>query len=257
MVSDTVIKFADMAVKKRDFLSKSISRYFILSLLAGLYVGLGIVLIYSIGGPLSDAESPGLKALMGASFGIALTLVIFAGSELFTGNNMTMTIGLLTKKTTFIDLIKIWVVCYLGNLTGALLLSALISAAGVFHSDPLHEPLLVKTALIKGTYPFWVAFIKAFLCNILVCLAVWTSARTENDMAKIALIFWCLFGFIGSGYEHSIANMTVLGVSALISDSVTIGHFVHNMIPATLGNAASGVLFGAVYWFISNKDEEE
>lgn len=254
MVQDTVIKFAEMAVKKRDFLNKSVMRYFMLSVLAGLYVGLGIVLIFSIGGPMAVAEEPGLKALMGASFGIALTLVIFAGSELFTGNNMTMTIGLLAKKTSFWDLIKIWVVCYIGNLVGALFLSGLISAAGVFHSDPLNEPLIVKTALIKGTYPFWIAFIKAFLCNLLVCLAVWTSARTENDMAKIALIFWCLFGFIGSGYEHSIANMTVLGVSSMISQSVTVGHFIHNMIPATLGNITSGVFLGAIYWFISNKD---
>jgi len=256
MVQDTVIKFSEMAVKKRDFLAKSMSRYFMLSALAGLYVGLGIILIFSIGGPLDAVESPAVKALMGASFGIALTLVIFAGSELFTGNNMTMTIGLLTKKTSLVDLIKIWTVCYVGNLAGALALSVLIASAGMFHSDGVTEPLIVKTALIKGTYPFWTAFIKAFLCNILVCLAVWTSARTENDMAKIALIFWCLLGFIGSGYEHSIANMTVLGVSALVSEAVTVGHFVHNLIPATLGNVASGVLFGAIYWFISNKDDQ-
>lgn len=254
MVKDTVVKFAELAVKKRDFLNKSVIRYFMLSVLAGFYVGLGIVLIYSIGGPLDVAQSPALKTVMGASFGIALTLVIFAGSELFTGNNMTMTIGLLSKTTSFKDLVQIWVVCYLGNLAGALALSGLVVAAGVFHCDGTIDPLIVKIALVKGTYPFWICFVKAFLCNILVCLAVWTSSRTDNDMAKIALIFWCLFGFIGSGYEHSIANMTVLGISAMISNTITVGHFIHNIIPATLGNLTSGVLLGAIYWYISNKD---
>ncbi len=257
MVQETIIGFSAAAKKKVSFMNNSIGRYLALSALAGVYVGLGIILIFSIGDPVAHAGGPGLKALMGASFGIALTLVIFAGSELYTGNNMVMTIGVLTKKITILNLLKLWVVCYVGNMIGALILSALAMQAGMFHGKEGAVPLIVQTAIVKGTSPFAVLLIKGFLCNVLVCLAVWTSARAKDDMAKIALIFWCLFGFIGSGYEHSIANMTVIGISAMISDSVTWGMFWHNLIPVTLGNTLSGVGFGLIYWYISNQDLQE
>lgn len=257
MVLETVNGFAGGAEKKSSFLKKSVSRYFLASALAGVYVGLGIILIFSIGGPLAAAGSPAVKALMGASFAVALILVIFAGSELFTGNNMIMAIGGLTKKTSWLDVVKLWAVCYLGNLLGALALSGLIAGAGMFGTSGDSVPLLVKVAEAKGSAPFLTLFIKGILCNLLVCLAVWTSARTKNDMAKLTLIFWCLFAFIGSGYEHSIANMTVIGVGALVSETVTWGHFWHNLIPVTLGNMVGGIGLGAVYWFISNKDQAE
>ncbi len=257
MVLETVNGFAAAAAKKVGFLNKSIMRYFLLSALAGLYVGLGIILIFSIGGPLAIAGSPALKALMGSSFAVALILVIFAGSELFTGNNMILTIGGLTKKTSWVDVIKLWVVCYLGNLVGALVLSALVAGAGMFADKGESVALISKVAAAKGSAPFAALFIKAILCNLLVCLAVWTTARTKNDMAKLTLIFWCLFAFIGSGYEHSIANMTVIGVGALVSETVTWGHFWHNLIPVTLGNMVGGIGLGAIYWFISNKDSIE
>jgi len=261
MVLETVNGFAGAAAKKVGFLNKSIVRYFLLSMLAGLYVGLGIILIFSIGGPLAAVGAPAKGALMGASFAVALILVIFAGSELFTGNNMILTIGGLTRKTSWGNVLKLWVVCYLGNLAGALLLAGLISSAGMFSSSTTAggETLsfISKVALAKGSAPFLTLFIKGILCNLLVCLAVWTVARTKNDMAKLTLIFWCLFAFIGSGYEHSIANMTVIGVGALVSETVTWGHFWANLIPVTLGNMVGGIGLGALYWFISNKDEVE
>lgn len=257
MVSETINGFANAAEKKVAFLNKSMSRYLMLSLLAGLYVGLGIILIFSVGGPLSSVGSSGVKALMGVSFAVALILVIFAGSELFTGNNLVMTIGGLTKKSSWFDVIKLWTVCYVGNLIGALLLSVLIAGAGMFATKGDSVPLIVKVAEAKGSAPFLALFIKAILCNILVCLAVWTTARTKNDMAKLALIFWCLFAFIGSGYEHSIANMTVIGVGAMVSEAVTWGHFWHNLVPVTLGNMVGGIALGAIYWFIANKDVVE
>ncbi len=257
MVLETVNGFAGAAAKKVEFLNKSILRYFILSALAGVYVGLGIILIFSIGGPVAMAGSPALKALMGSSFAVALILVIFAGSELFTGNNMILTIGGLTKKTSWANVIKLWVVCYVGNLAGALALAFLIAGAGMFGDNGESVSFISKVAIAKGSAPFLALFIKGILCNLLVCLAVWTTARTKNDMAKLTLIFWCLFAFIGSGYEHSIANMTVIGVGALVSESVTWSHFWANLLPVTLGNMVGGIGLGALYWFISNKDENK
>lgn len=254
MVTETVKLFAAASVKKLESLNDSISRYFVLSMLAGIYVGFGIILIFSIGGPLSGIGDVGLKALMGASFGVALTLVIFAGSELFTGNNMVMAIGSLSGKVSWLNTGKLWLVCYLGNLAGALLLAYLISQSGVLCSGA-GQAFITKVSIAKGSGPFMQLLIKGILCNMLVCLAVWTSARTKEDTAKILLIFWCLFAFIGSGFEHSIANMTVIGVGIFVSpETVTWGHFWHNMIPVTLGNMLGGAVFiGGAYWFVANK----
>ena len=254
MIAETVQNFADLSIKKTQMLKDSVSRYFILSMLAGIYVGFGVVLVLTICGPLKVAGDAGLKALMGASFGVALTLVIFAGSELFTGNNMIMTIGCLSKKVTWLDTIKLWAICFIGNLAGSLLLAFAIKNAGSLSTGGAHE-LITKIALAKGTDTFIPLFIKGILCNMLVCLAVWTASRTKEDTAKILLVFWCLFAFIGSGFEHSIANMTLIGIGIMVSPAtITWTHFWSNMLPVTLGNIIGGaVCIGAAYWFIANK----
>ncbi|MNJ74281.1 Nitrite transporter NirC [compost metagenome] len=97
-------------------------------------------------------------------------------------------------------------------------------------------------------------FFRGVMCNWLVCLAIWTSLRAKEDTAKLILIFWMLFAFIASGYEHSIANMTVLGLALLLPhpDTISIAGWFHNMIPVTLGNMVGGALFvGTAYWIIS------
>src|SRR6476660_10623228 len=104
MTETTVIAAAEAAKNKAAFLRSHPLGYFVLSALAGVYVGFGIVLIFAIGAPLSAAGSPLTKTVMGASFGIALSLVIFAGSGLFTGNNLFMTVGVLTGRSRLLDL---------------------------------------------------------------------------------------------------------------------------------------------------------
>src|SRR5437879_4845158 len=101
MFHETVHDLAAAAEKKSTALQGSIPRYLIMSALAGAYVGLGIALIFAIGAPLAKAGSPYLKAVMGASFGVALSLVIFAGSELFTGNALVLTLGVLTGRSSW------------------------------------------------------------------------------------------------------------------------------------------------------------
>jgi nitrite transporter NirC len=102
--------------------------------------------------------------------------------------------------------------------------------------------------------PFGAALFKGILANWLVCLAVWGAARTQNDVAKLILIFWCLFGFIGAGYEHSIANMTLFGLALFQphGDAISWMGFLNNLIPVTIGNTIAGaVLVAGAYWFSS------
>ena len=253
MVQDTILSVGAAAEKKNGLLGASLPRYLVLSALAGAYVGLGIALIFAIGAPLWAAQSPFLKVVMGASFGVALTLVIFAGSELFTGNNLFLTIGVLTGRTHLRDLSVLWALCFAGNLAGSLLLAWLVAQSGVLSADP-QQAFILKTAGAKMTLSFWPLFARGVLCNWLVCLAVWCAARTQSESARLVMIFWCLFAFIGAGFEHSVANMTLLGIGLFLPHAAPVSWagFAANLLPVTLGNVVGGAGFVAgIYWLAS------
>lgn len=254
MLEETIDKISEVAKSKAEILNASPSRYFILAMLAGMYVGFGIMLIFSIGAPLNAEHAAGTKALMGASFAVALSLVIFAGSELFTGNNMVMTIASLSRRISWFNTLKIWVVSWVGNLAGSLLLAYILLQSGLVSKSPVQDFILQVSAAKMGA-PFSELFFRGILCNILVCLAVWLALKLKDDTAKLILIFWCLFAFIGAGFEHSVANMTLLGVGLLLPHAETISWigFFHNLIPVTLGNIIGGAVFvGGAYWYIAS-----
>ena len=251
MFLDTVDQFAKTAVAKAAYLKRSPGGFFISSMLAGAYVGLGIILIFSVG---SDADPAYRALIMGASFGIALTLVVFAGSDLFTGHTMFMPLGLLRGRIGWSELGTAWAVSWLGNLVGAALLAALFVAGGggsVLHSK---SGFLLTVAAAKMSAPATALFARAILCNWLVCLALWMAGRMTSDSAKCIAIFWCLFAFIASGFEHSVANMTLLTI-ALLSEhpgTVTVGGMAYNLLWVTLGNIVSGAgIMAAGYWMMS------
>ena len=246
-------RIASLAAKKHRFLEVSLSRYLILAALAGVYVGFGIALIFSVGGPLAAVGSPMVKLVMGVSFGIALTLVIFAGSELFTGNNMTGVIGGLSRSLTWGQVMQLNVWSWFGNLVGSLVLAWLVVQSGVLSKGPQAD-LIGNVAATKMSLPAWELFLRGLLCNWLVCLAVWTSGRTTNDAAKIMLIFWCLFAFIGTGFEHSVANQSFLGMALFLphGDAVSWAGYWYNQFYVVLGNIVGGGLFvGGLYWLAS------
>lgn len=253
MAKETIETVIGSARTKADLLAKSPLQYLVLAALAGAYIGFGIILILSIGAPLAAAGSPAVKVVMGASFGVALALVIFAGSELFTGNNMVMAIGSLAGQVSWARTLAVWAASWAGNLVGSLLLALAAVGTGLVGKAPFKD-FLASAALAKMNAPFGELFYRGLLCNVLVCLAVWTALRAKDDMAKLALIFWCLFAFIGAGFEHSVANMTLLGMSLLGPHDARLGWggFVHNLIPVTLGNIVGGaVVIGASYYFVA------
>jgi nitrite transporter len=254
MEHETVSAVANAARNKAGFLKSSPLQYLVLSLMAGAFVGFGIVLIFAIGAPLQAQGSGAVKAVMGASFGVALTLVIFAGSELFTGNNMVMTIGALSKTVTASAVAKVWAASFVGNLIGSMLLGAATAASGVL-SKGAAKDFVLSVATAKMSAPLSELFFRAILCNILVCLAVWMAARAKDETAKLALIFWCLFAFIGAGFEHSIANMTLLSIGLFLPHdpaAVTWMGFVRNLSVVTAGNVVGGAVFmGLPYWFVA------
>lgn len=251
MYLDTLDHFAAVAEKKAAAVRSHPLPFFVSAVMAGAYVGLGIILIFSVGATLDPAWR---RLVMGASFGIALTLVIFAGSELFTGHTMFMTIGRLRHRISGSDLAASWTLSWLGNFAGAVLLGLTFIAGGGGALLAEGAPLLNGVAAAKMNAPAGELFARAILCNWLVCLAIWMAARTTSDSAKLGVIFWCLFAFIASGYEHSVANMTLFSIALLGNhpETVSLAGMAHNLLWVTLGNAVAGSVFMAAgYWFAS------
>ncbi len=257
MYLETIDRFSELAEKKARLVNDNPISFFIGAMMAGTYVGMGILLIFSLGGQVDPSVRP---IVMGVTFGIALTLVVFAGSELFTGLIMTMTFGWLRNKVCLSDVFYAWGLCWLGNLVGAVFIASLFAAGGGGALFGTSADLLNGVASSKmGRAPIEL-FCLAILCNWLVCLALWTAARTTSDTAKCILIFWCLLAFIGSGYEHSIANMTVFSI-ALLGDhpeTVTILGMFYNLFWVSAGNMVAGILFmGIGYWAATPEALEE
>lgn len=242
------------AKTKTDFLKENPIGYFLASILAGVFVGLGILLIFTIGGLLQGQGAA--KIVMGASFGIALSLVIMAGAELFTGNNLVMMAGVLGKTVKWGDVIKIWVYSFIGNWVGAIILAALFFGTGLASGDT--GEFIAKVSATKMGIPLVPLFLRAVLCNLLVCLAVWSSFKLQSESGKLIMIFWCLFAFITTGFEHSIANMTLLTVSlfAPMDAAISFSGYFYNIIVVSLGNMA-GAIFGlAIPYYIISKRKE-
>lgn len=256
MHNETLEKLTIAAKNKVNLLNSSRLKYIVSSAFAGLYVGIGILLIFTIGGLLTSANSPMTKIMMGVSFAIALSLVVMTGSELFTGNNMVMTAGTLNKGTSTKDLLRVWAYSFVGNLLGSLLVAGLFVGTGLVNKGTVME-FFATTSLAKASLPFMDLFFRGVLCNILVCVAVMCSFRTNDDTAKLIIIFMCLFAFITSGFEHSVANMTIFGV-ALFSSAIkgaTIMGAIYNLFVVTLGNIAGGALvMGAGAYILGKKD---
>ena len=248
MYQETIEKCAGVAARIKNTVENNPLSFWIGCLMAGAYVGLGIILIFTLG----NLVDPSIRPLvMGATFGIALTLVIIAGAELFTGHTMFLTFGVKTHRLSTGQAAGILAQSWIGNLIGSIIVAYLFFMAGGGQLLPNAESLVHKVALAKTTAPAAVLFFKGILCNWLVCLAIWMCQRVEGS-AKFIAIWWCLLAFIASGYEHSIANMTIFALSwfGAHSPDYTLGGIGYNLLWVSLGNMVSGVLFmGLGYWY--------
>jgi len=252
MYQDTISHFAKLGSQKALLLAQRPAAFIVGALLAGGYIGLGIVLIFSVGASIDPAWQ---KLVMGASFGIALTLVVFAGAELVTGHTLYMTLGKLQGLTGWRDLARVWTASWSFNFVGAGLFAAIFCMGGGGKSIAGSSDLLFNIADYKMNSSALSLVARACLCNWLVCLALWMSARTTNDAAKVLVIFWCLFAFIASGFEHSVANMTLLSIALMLEHppSIHLYGMAHNLVWVTVGNIIGGSVFvGIGYWVASH-----
>jgi len=256
MYSETVHALGEQAGVKLTEQRRSLVGHLVRSAMAGMYVGGAIVLIFTIGGLLAPLypQSPGaVRVAMGICFGGALTIVIFAGSELFTGSNLVLTLGVLTGKARVRDLLANWGWTYVGNLAGSVLVAWLVIQAGLMNEasfEPVNK-FVLKLVAMKMNLPWDQLLLRSILANWFVCLGVWMAIRIKSETARILMIWWCMFTFITSGYEHSVANMTGLMLGLLLphGPEISLQGYAYNLALSTLGNIIGGAVFVAgLYW---------
>ena len=245
------------ADSKAALAKTSPARYLVLSMLAGAYVGIAVALLIATASAFITTQNPGANLVKGSVFGIALALVVFAGAELFTGVVPTMIQGLIARRTSVLDLILTWVASWVGNLAGSLLFAAMVNASGILNTGTVnpathHTAMFAAvTGIIKAKVGlsagqlFW----RAVLCNFLVCLGLWMAARATSDGAKLIVLWWALLAFVATGFEHSVANMTIFGLGIFAHVPLaTAANFGTNLLWVTLGNiVGGGVLVGVAY----------
>ncbi|WP_297633405.1 formate/nitrite transporter family protein [uncultured Clostridium sp.] len=253
MYSADFFKVVEGAKKKRDFFHDNKKAYIMAAALAGMYVGLAIILAYTVGAKFNEAHSPATKLVMGIVFSVALVLVMFAGAELFTGNNFVMTAGFLEKEVTKLDVIKIWGFSYLGNFIGSFVVAILFQMSGL--NKGIVGEYMVEGALSKINVPIDQILVRGILCNILVCLSVWCYIKMKDEGAKIIIIGLCLLVFVTSGFEHSIANMSLfmMGLFGDFKELMTVNSALTNIVFATIGNIIGGAVFVAMPYHLISK----
>ncbi len=246
-------------------------RMLALAILAGAFIALGAMFATTATTGAAGNMAFGVaKVLGGLVFSLGLILVVIAGAELFTGNNLIV-MAWASHKVSTGKLLRNWGIVYVGNFIGATATAVFVFLSHQYMSA--NGALGVNALTIannKSGLEFFPAFVLGVLCNALVCLAVWLcmSARTTTD--KILAIIFPITAFVAAGFEHSIANMyfipiglfikrfapasfwSAAGVSAADYTNLTWGNFFFaNLLPVTLGNIVGGaVMVGLVYWFI-------
>lgn len=228
-----------------------------LGMLAGGFIGLGALFFNLVA---SDATMgfAAQRVLGGAVFSLGLILVVIAGAELFTGNNL-LVMGWVSRRISTASLLRNFVIVYLANMAGAMGLALLVAWSG--HGE-MNAGAVGRTAVsiaaAKCALPFAEAFFRAVLCNVLVCLAVWIAMAGRNVTDKILAIIFPITAFVACGFEHCVANMYLIPLGMFLQNTtggVSWQGFLHNLAPVTLGNLAGGAgMVGLVYWVIYRRD---
>ena len=255
--------------------SMPIKRMVIFGIFAGAYIAFaGAGANMAAYGLLSSTETFGLgKILSGTIFTVGLIMVVLGGAELFTGNT-TMIAAVIDKRITVSSMLKNWVIVYICNFIGGVLIAFMVYYSGVLNSgEGMLGAMTVKIAAGKVNMSFGSAFVSGILCNWLVCMAVWLSTGAQTTVGKILSISFPIWLFLTAGFEHSVANMYFIpaGIFAKSNQMFTAlsemgfdalanlnwsGMFELNLLPVTLGNIVGGAVCVAIGYYTALADNK-
>ncbi|MFA9440554.1 formate/nitrite transporter family protein [Uliginosibacterium sp. sgz301328] len=248
MERPTVEKAAQSGAYKISLLETDPARYCLRAVLAGMYLSLICLLFWAISYGMRDVSFG--KVIASGFFGVGLTVIVLTNSELFTSNNMYMALSSAEQRTSWTQTVQVWVVCYLGNLVGAIIFGLLLFGAHILQELPADHAIFAG-AEHKVHQTATAIFFKGILANWVVCLAIWVSLRVKEEIAKILSILLIVFIFLYLGFEHSIANMGTFTMVLLANGPLAIGDALHNLIFSTTGNIVGGAFVGLVYRYLS------
>ena len=258
--------------------SGSFVKLLVLGILAGAFIAFASeasnMAAYNL---LADSDKYGLgRFVAGLIFPVGLMLVVLTGAELFTGNTMMIN-GVVRKRITLPAMLRNWGIVYIANLIGSVLIAYFIFTSGLLNSsDGLLGAVTIKIAVTKVNLPFISAMFLGIMCNWLVCLAVWMSWSCSTAIGKMFAIFFPIWLFITSGFEHSVANMYYIpvgmmaktnpdllnkafeiGVTEAAAQNLNVSGFVlSNLLPVTIGNIIGGSIFVAIAYYVAFKDKK-
>ncbi|HET9651033.1 MAG TPA: formate/nitrite transporter family protein [Usitatibacter sp.] len=225
-----------------------------LGMLAGAFIGLGALFNVIV---LSDATIPmaARRVLGGMVFSLGLFLVLVAGAELFTGNNL-LAMAWAERKVTTGAVLRNWAVVCTANFAGALVLATLVFLSGhPGNDDGAVARTYMRIAAAKTSLPPARAFFSGVMCNVLVCMAVWLALAGRTVTDKLVAIVLPIAAFVAAGFEHSIANMYLIPLGMMLQaeagQAVELSGLARNLVPVIGGNLVGGsVLVALVYYVI-------
>jgi len=255
MEQSIIEKMESYGQAKVTMLQETPIKYWLRAILAGMYLTIVGLVYWSL---LHNMSDPAVGKVLGSLFfGVGLTVIVFTNSELFTSNNMYLSISSFHHKTSWRQTAYVWSICYLGNLIGAIIIALLLVGAGVLDYLPV-DHALYKAALSKARQPASVLFFKGIFANWIVCLAVWVAFKLQEEIAKLFAMILIVFIFLYLGFEHSIANMGTFAMSLLGHGELTLQEALYNLVFCTPGNIVGGALFiGTVYCFLNVPKQEQ
>lgn len=256
MFKDEFQAVCNSGAAKNNLLKKNPLGYFVSAMVAGMFISFGSFVAFTLGQAVNAGGAVSFTKLAQAfAFAAALSLVVMAGAELFTGNNFVMAAASMRKSVSWGDTVKLWVVCWIGNLVGSLICVAAFQLTGVpTAGDGALAEYFIQISTGKVSLAPLNLLIRAILCNILVCLAVWCSIKMKTESGKLIMVFWCILIFMICGFEHSVANMSIIGV-AVANGGVSVGQYLYSVLLATVGNLIGGAVFVALPYHIISKEK--
>lgn len=249
-----------LALKKQKVYNFSKIRFLLRSMLASMFIGFGVIVAFKTGNYFYLTDSPFAYPMAAFTFGAAIILIAYGGGDLFTGNTFYFTYAALKKKLEWPQVLKMWLLSYVGNILGACLFALLILGTGLYKESSVNS-FLLNLVSHKMQISTSELFFRAILCNWLVCMAFFIPMAMKGDGPKLFTMVLFVFCFFISGYEHSIANMCTFAIALVLDHPGTISMqgVMHNLIPVTIGNILGGTLMmGAFSYYLNHyiKDEE-
>ncbi len=244
MLNSEIDTMGVAAKSKADLAKNNLIKYMMRSIVAGFFIVVAVILS-NVAAAVLYPTYPQFGKLLGSFlFSIAIVLIVFVGGELFTGNNMTMAVGVYNKNCTVIDMLRVWIYSYIGNAIGCLILG------GIFIASQSTRELLLNyfNSFIQGKLDVapHILFIRGVLCNFCVCLAVLVNTRMKTESGKIMVMFCVIMAFVVAGFEHCVANMGIFTIAYGLMGGLDATLLLKSFVFVTLGNIVGGAVLLAL-----------